>query len=127
MYYKVVRKYNDGRLVSATAEEPASITYIPNQWIQPNEGLGGIFVFDCLKKAKSFCGFYAPRHKIWECEVTNPQPIFLICTWYRTGYFKYFWKFYKSNSLYLFNESMIDAPNGSFIVDEIKLIKEVED
>lgn len=126
-YYKVLfYRAFEKTLHSASISGPASISYKLNKWTLPIIKGSKIFVFKKLSDARSFANKY---EKIFKCQVQNPE---IIKEALHSDSFTNnrdipklitFWKrFSKKQDC----KTRFIIPSGTFVVDAVKLLKEVK-
>lgn len=136
-YYKIVsRDWDRDSLVSMTYNwlnktDIPTVEYLVNNWVYPK--IGKLFVFDDLEAAKKYerkfhCGSVGGSY-IYECEVKNPRTITRIMNLTEKTLLLKFWQNYKNKKSFrkIADQSSIlwPVPQGSYVVDAVKLTKKV--
>jgi len=131
-WYKVVSKDGAGNCCSASVTyELYGRHYDVGCWTKPYTGTQGLFIFNSLEAARDFAS-PASRDRIYECKVKRPRKIHYV-SYYRRDIGR-FWLYRKykvrksKNLLYTYRGgyTIMPAPAGSYIADEVMLVKEVE-
>ena len=123
-FYKVVNKGMTSYIVEN--HEDISVKYILNKWVKPKLEGSKLFVFRGLQAARDF-GFFigttVQNARIYQCEVKNPEKckIKIIDFFFMGPNIKDFWESDKRRN------HCIDAPQGSYLVDAVKLIKQIKE
>lgn len=112
MYYKVV--HNPGQLYSAR-NIYNRVTYKVGEWVSPTLEYSKLFVFDNLHSAKIF---RYGGEEIYSCEVLNPVKEYYGAN---SSYdIEYFWQF-----PYIEMNKLMKLPEGTILVDQVKLLEKV--
>lgn len=126
MYYKVVASHGHGLYSSAIMKSPQWIaSYRIGKKTLPRYVNSKLMVFDEFDLAVNFicCQFFGGKKAILECDVENPTPgLFIprICTDMHL-----FWDTHHKQ-LKMSAESVEVAPLGTYFVDSVTPIREVE-
>jgi hypothetical protein len=116
-YYKVVKTVGDKYYSCNDTEH--SIEYKLGEFVQPKLVGSRLFVFECIKDAKRFA--YDLRVFLVEC--TNPRQFKLRAR--NSLRFDIFWDCIAANGVGLGYEDLGISPEGTYVCDSVKLIKEV--
>lgn len=85
MYYKVVRQYRGKLISSSTSFANGGIEYRVAEWVYPQPGFDGLFVFDTLEHASGYI-WCAPTTLVrYTCEAEEPLPLPPHCTHWPHG------------------------------------------
>ena len=117
--FKVVRT-EDERYVSAIETGACKLEYLPNVVTKPKRGK--IFAFSTLEFAKEFVEeeeTMLSTHEVWKAKGKNPKVIGQICLYPKDD--GKFWK-----NLLIEDMHLGDAPEGTIVVDEIKLLERAD-
>lgn len=115
--YKVVKTVDD-KYYSCNDTE-YSIEYKLGEFVQPKLVGSKLFVFECIEDAKRFaCG-----SRVFLAECTNPQRFNLRARNHLR--FDVFWGCITANGALLSYEDLGMSPEGTYVCDSVKLIKEV--
>lgn len=114
--YKVVRRRENGELVSVWAYGKAEVKYKPGKWVQAPRWLRRLgyhlLVFNEFKTAKSWCN--GPGTEIWEAEADKFMPIPIML-----------------DVIALSRKQVIEVnktfPRGTVMVRKLKLLRKVYD
>lgn len=122
LVYKVVERDGDGLKSALNRREEdraqAQLTYTPGKTTKPK--FGKIFAFDSYSSAKDFISLMALyHHEIWIAETSSAVPALIVPTdgWGCLARFKDYWKGKEV--------CMMEAPKGSVLCPEIKLLEKV--
>lgn len=124
-FYKILRK--DLRSFNGSSESCRSILYKRRSWNKPIIEGSKLFIFRTLTSLKSFMDRLEVSlswYRIFECEVKNPKKkdSILDCDDYITqGTIQRFFK-----GLSLESDSVTIAPEGTYVCDELRLLKRVK-
>ena len=135
-YYKVVAE----GLVSVwtryiSIDNPTSrrdfiVQYKLHEWIKPNVKGSKLFVFDALMAARDFAepmrSQGVPKIEVYECRVKNPgsSGVFMDYILDQPSFALRLWE--EFNVQNIIPSSVLNPPNGTIWVDEVKLIRKVD-
>ena len=144
IYYKVVRKFYDGKYYSATAHPYYRLRYGINLVTKPKIKGSKLLVFDNKKSAIEFALSMnkVSLKYVFMCEVTNPQPCPIISMAYASSIYN-FWKtrmYEKVNEMLQQGKTVVDiynecesielplciAPNNTIACDSVMLLRKVK-
>jgi hypothetical protein len=98
------------------------IEYYIARWVYPRVPHSKLFVFDSIENARRAA--IPSRHRIYKCEVKNPQGIKYIAPFYNYNHVKLFWKLKHSKKKFSHLQCTSNGvPQGTLICDAVKLIE----
>ena len=132
-YYKVVNKDLCSCFIFLHAW---CVHYKVGEWVKPMKDKTKLMCFEELEDARSFIlgmnPLYGPLF-VYECEVKNPAYGVFVCDSIGDGYLSRFWDYLgqaPENRVPDINLdrwfAVVKAPRGTVMVDEIKLVKNVD-
>lgn len=90
------------------------------EWTYPTIPHSKLFVFDTLENALKFGD---ASECIWECEVENPTRVKYVPSMINCDLLSSFWLNRKNKKASLSKETMFRAPEGTLLVDKVKITK----